>query len=183
MDAYRDDGRCVVYKKHEACRWCRRKGVDKHPILVCLNCYEKFRQKRKRKEPERVKQPKKIKQERKFRYTSTYNGTRQKGLPRKVVVYCIGETDTDLVKIGSTHCESCIPARIQILQIGNPRKLVLHALWHGRTEKEIHKKFAHFRVRGEWFVRSPQMNLFMLEGPVPVLARRERKKHDTEAVV
>ena len=198
MDVYRDDGNCVVCEKHEACRWCRRTRTDEHPIRMCLECYEKYKLKPKPK-PEKTNilvlthpQPlaldtpednevcvgpetEKRKKE--------YNGTRITGSRRKTIVYCIGETSTDMVKIGKSHCESCISTRMGALQIGNPRKLVLHAIWRKWTEEEIHKKFSKSHVRGEWFLRTPEMGLFMMEGPVPVVwTKRKHKEHSIEAM-
>lgn len=58
-----------------------------------------------------------------------------------------------LVKIGSATDPR---RRLQSLQIGNPSALVLAAVFDGNVleEKALHRLFAEFRVRGEWFRES-----------------------------
>ena len=92
---------------------------------------------------------------------------------RKSVVYCIGEKGTEFVKIGRTHCVNCLWERLVALKTANPRELVVLALWRNWSEAEIHRKFADSRVQGEWFIRTPEMEEFMLLGPAPVKPEKQ----------
>lgn len=87
---------------------------------------------------------------------------------RKSVVYCIGEKGTEFVKIGKTHCVGCLWTRMESLKTGNPRELIVLAIWRNLSEAEIHRRFADSRVQGEWFIRTPEMEEFMLLGPAPI---------------
>jgi len=74
------------------------------------------------------------------------------------VIYFIKEVGGEYVKIGYTSGNT--PAdRIQTLQIGNPRELVLLYAEPGEQDRErlFHRIFADDRVRGEWFKLSPTL--------------------------
>lgn len=66
------------------------------------------------------------------------------------IVYLIRNTVTKRIKIGTTRN---ITSRLQNLQTGNEAKLQVEAQCGGDTtyERQLHKRFAKQRVRGEWF--------------------------------
>jgi len=75
-------------------------------------------------------------------------------------LYFIGSEN--LVKIGS----SVNPQnRIKELEIGNPQKMYLIAAFAnmGNIESEMHKKFDHLRVRGEWFRYTDEIHAIIRE--------------------
>jgi hypothetical protein len=65
-------------------------------------------------------------------------------------VYFIKSGDDGLIKIGWTND---VDSRLATLQTGSPEVLSLLALVIGAQadERRLHQKFAHLRVRGEWF--------------------------------
>jgi hypothetical protein len=71
---------------------------------------------------------------------------RMQEVPR---TYLIGAEHTHLVKIGHTTLDP--QRRLAALQTGQPMTLSL--LWSttGKYERELHRRFAAYRVRGEWF--------------------------------
>lgn len=61
--------------------------------------------------------------------------------------------DQEFIKIGLAQ-ESNLLRRWMELQIGNPREIefrVFDLAGERMVEKELHEKFAHLKVRGEWF--------------------------------
>lgn len=62
--------------------------------------------------------------------------------------------DEECIKIGLTR-ESNLHRRWMELQIGNPR-LIQFRVWDMAgemvMEKELHQKFSHLKIRGEWFM-------------------------------
>lgn len=72
-------------------------------------------------------------------------------------VYYIAETGTPNVKVGVAADPH---KRLRELQTGNPRQLILRAVIPGfshldaalAAERELHSKYEHYRLRGEWFV-------------------------------
>lgn len=67
-------------------------------------------------------------------------------------VYFIGPVSGEgPVKIGFAYS---VPQRLCELQVGNPAELDIYVaiLAKKKTERELHKKFAASRVRGEWFL-------------------------------
>ncbi|HCX66930.1 GIY-YIG nuclease family protein [Parvibaculum sp.] len=77
---------------------------------------------------------------------------------RKSVVYFIG--DEEFVKIGYT---TSLEARFKALRTSSPRPLkVHHVLFGGRDdERELHQRFSHLRVEGEWFCLSGELLKFI----------------------
>jgi hypothetical protein len=80
-------------------------------------------------------------------------------------VYVIAESDKAgkpcaPVKVGFSANPR---ARMCELQSGNPRKLILYAVWRMETEiwarrleRDFHKDYDGFRLVGEWFDVSPE---------------------------
>lgn len=66
-------------------------------------------------------------------------------------------TDGEYVKIGFTDRDD-VQQRIKALQIGNARELELMGTMQGGREEEmlLHQIFGGFRIRGEWFLLTPQ---------------------------
>lgn len=77
------------------------------------------------------------------------------------VVYFV--SDGEFVKIGFT-CN--LKTRLSTLQTMSPRPLeVLKVISGPQTlEKEIHKKFRHFHVHGEWFNMKEDLIKYMVGG-------------------
>lgn len=57
------------------------------------------------------------------------------------------------IKIGLTHTENNLQSRLSQCQVSNPRKLTLLAVEPGdaQREKDLHKQFSKYHIRGEWF--------------------------------
>lgn len=57
------------------------------------------------------------------------------------------------VKIGYSKSEDALCARLAMLQAANPERLTLLRLLDGdvRIEQDIHSRFDHLRIHGEWF--------------------------------
>lgn len=106
------------------------------------------------------------------------------------------------VKIGYVENETRLQQRLRNLQCGNARELEIVAFSRraGRKmEKELHRRFAHARIRGEWF-RPDQTMRALIERvasspdePIRVPARghkltdrqtraKERRKREKEAI-
>jgi hypothetical protein len=62
-------------------------------------------------------------------------------------VYLIYDKGTKLVKIGKSVNPS---KRFKNIRCGNPNTNLFYST-ESYTEKELHKKYAHLRVSGEWF--------------------------------
>lgn len=77
---------------------------------------------------------------------------------KEEVIYFILDTYSSAVKIGYTTIKG-LRRRLQTLQTGAPYELrLLGALWGDKKiEKEIHKKFKHSHIRGEWFEYSEEI--------------------------
>lgn len=76
------------------------------------------------------------------------------------LIYCIGQEDTGLVKIGVTS--NSLKARLSQIQVGSPELLVILGCVRGTsgTEQRIHEILGMHRMRGEWFHREPALALF-----------------------
>lgn len=78
------------------------------------------------------------------------------------MIYFIRAVESGKIKIG----ESDNPvARIKQLKTGSPEKLeILGVISGGRyREKDLHKKFKQYQVRGEWFKSNPELTKFIRE--------------------
>lgn len=66
-------------------------------------------------------------------------------------IYFVQDCGTGLVKIGVT---SDIRGRLNVYETSNPAGVRLLAVVPGGAgeEREMHARFAHLRVRGEWFM-------------------------------
>jgi Meiotically up-regulated gene 113 len=73
----------------------------------------------------------------------------------------------EAIKIGLTRD---VPWRIANLQSAQPEPLeLLLAVTGGRrAEAALHERFAHLRIRGEWFTAAPELLAFIAEIPVEV---------------
>ncbi len=81
--------------------------------------------------------------------------------PEQPSVYFIGDRAQGVVKIGKSNKPS---QRFQSLQTDNPQSLQIlgtillpteHAAW--TKESELHAKFGHLRIQGEWFRLAPDL--------------------------
>lgn len=72
---------------------------------------------------------------------------------KKGIVYYIRDTRTNYIKIGRTDGDP--EDRLSCLQVGNPSELIIVKLIECddsiALERELHKKYAEFHIRGEWF--------------------------------
>ena len=84
------------------------------------------------------------------------------------LIYIIGEEGTDQVKVGIS---SVPPLRVNGLQTGNPRNLILLAIWPGTKEDEanLHSKLAPSHARGEWFTANDYIHKLIQKHPAPPL--------------
>jgi hypothetical protein len=66
------------------------------------------------------------------------------------LLYFVITDEGQYIKIGKTHD---MDARLSALQGGNPHVLSIVACFAGKghLESELHERFAHLRVRNEWF--------------------------------
>lgn len=77
------------------------------------------------------------------------------------VVYFI--RDEQFIKIGFSSNDA--EERLEVLQCGNPRQLVLMAVMPGspKTETELHDRFSSLHVRGEWFKAEAELLQFIAQ--------------------
>lgn len=79
------------------------------------------------------------------------------------------EGDNRAVKIGKTLGDvtdvRAVRRRLGSLQTGVPNRLMCIALMAGYTdeEKELHARFNDYRLRREWFERTPDVNAWIAE--------------------
>ncbi len=76
---------------------------------------------------------------------------------RLTSIYFVQEGSKGPIKIGVSAEVAC---RFSSIQVGNPRRLRLlgTAPCYGKQlEIEIHRKFSHLRIRGEWFRPAPEL--------------------------
>lgn len=71
------------------------------------------------------------------------------------LVYLIEDSGRkNVYKIGYTKSESA-EKRLKTLNCGNPSKLILRSVYYTDTpsklEARLHRRFADFRLEGEWF--------------------------------
>lgn len=68
-----------------------------------------------------------------------------------IMVYFIGNKLYNYVKIG--HTVNNVKGRLVSLQVGCPFDLEILGIVDGNknTEKQLHKKFDEYWIRGEWF--------------------------------
>jgi hypothetical protein len=71
-------------------------------------------------------------------------------------VYFIEDAERGAIKIGVARWPK---SRLQLLQVGASRPLALIATIAGEeeTERAWHSRFAHLRLRGEWFRDAPEL--------------------------
>lgn len=92
--------------------------------------------------------------------------------PKVEIVYVIRAGVGRTVKIGTTKD---IKQRVASLQIGNPDtvRCIVTTLGGKSVEAELHERFRHLLVRGEWFRYGPEIREFVRE------QKRLRKKEKT----
>jgi hypothetical protein len=80
--------------------------------------------------------------------------TGYEGGPKNVWIYFVQAGDA--IKVGHA---SDVEARLRLLRVDNPVAVRLLAKIRGTVagEKAIHEKFAHVRIRGEWFRAVPEL--------------------------
>ena len=74
-----------------------------------------------------------------------------------MTIYFIQEQGTQYIKIGYT--DNSVKERLNALQTGNPRPLVVVKSINGSRSEEVrlHQKFKHCQVRKEWFILVPEL--------------------------
>jgi len=85
-----------------------------------------------------------------------FKPVREKPLGFIYFLTCIGSEHYP-IKIGWSNTP--IEARVAQLQGGNPNLLTVLGLLTGSMEDEqnLHRRFGHLRIRGEWFVRNGEL--------------------------
>lgn len=83
------------------------------------------------------------------------------------LVYFIGCEDADAIKIGITS--NRVYERLNGAQVNCPLQLTLLAAFDGgaEAEAELHARFAHLRLRGEWFRADPELLDHIKQFPKP----------------
>lgn len=78
------------------------------------------------------------------------------GADGAVWIYAVQAGVDGPVKIGRTRN---VRERLADLQSANGEELRLIAAWRGvpKTEQELHAEYADLRLRGEWFVATPEL--------------------------
>ena len=76
-------------------------------------------------------------------------------------VYFIMSEKTQAIKIGFTT--GSVKVRLRALQTAHPYRLKVLATLNGNRsyEKELHQRFAQFRLKGEWFEPHPDLLAFI----------------------
>lgn len=79
--------------------------------------------------------------------------------PTRHSIYFI-QSGNGPIKIGYTTVSQL---RFSMLQVGNPEPLKIIKILRGGREEEtaIHKKFKRDRLRGEWYIPSPELLKFI----------------------
>ena len=80
--------------------------------------------------------------------------------PQKSVVYFVEAVGLDKVKIGTT---TRIKSRLAAMQTGSPVRLELLGHLDGSTvtEADMHRRFEHLRLHGEWFLATTELRAFI----------------------
>lgn len=80
------------------------------------------------------------------------------------IIYFVLDSYSNAVKIGYTTIKG-FSKRLENLQVGTPYDLkILGAVWgNKKTEKELHVKFKHLHIRGEWFAYSKELEEYLNE--------------------
>jgi excisionase family DNA binding protein len=76
------------------------------------------------------------------------------------VIYFVKPRGRRVIKIGYAQC---VGSRVKSLQTAGPDKLEVLAVVPGdqAQEQALHARFAHLRVRGEWFRLAEEVRLFL----------------------
>ena len=79
--------------------------------------------------------------------------------PPESVVYFVAAPEVNRVKIGRSRDAG---VRFGTLQQASPSELtLLGVIPDGNREREIHERFGSCRVRGEWFILTPELADFI----------------------
>ncbi|NVD45840.1 GIY-YIG nuclease family protein [Qipengyuania atrilutea] len=83
----------------------------------------------------------------------------QKRNKPKGAIYYVSAGHEGPIKIGFAGCSSGLSERLRGLQTACPYHLVALAAREGSVfdEGQLHERFAKSRLRGEWFMRTPQL--------------------------
>lgn len=86
---------------------------------------------------------------------------------KRGAVYFIGQPEGGPVKIGAARDPRL---RLAEFQIGSPDQLVILGQVvtddYRAEERAHHRRFAHLRIRGEWFTRAPELIEYLATLPV-----------------
>src|SRR5947207_2529709 len=97
-------------------------------------------------------------------------------------VYFFKENATNAIKIGRSYD---VRMRFEQIQSGMPQELEFLGFMQGSwaKEKEMHSKFEHLRLRGEWFrfdqsiVDFIESNTNQVMPPAPPTIKKPKKRH------
>ena len=90
-------------------------------------------------------------------------------------VYFIQAGDDGPIKIGRTQGSPL--GRMEALQAGIPVDLrILAIISHVRSshETDLHRRFAHLHIRGEWFRPEPDLLTYIRENAIPWTLRKDQ---------
>jgi hypothetical protein len=96
------------------------------------------------------------------------------------MIYFISEEGCNTVKIGVTNNKFSLENRINTMQTGNSKNLILIGVVKGfyKEEKKLHKKFLKHHIRGEWFKLSDDIISYFNKHNVSLNTKeQERIKH------
>lgn len=101
------------------------------------------------------------------------------------MIYFIGD-NTGHVKIGYVESDNrgAVLLRMDHLQIGSARKLAILRTIDGAgraTEKWLHRRYADYRVSGEWFVLNREMLTVVPPDELPPKPKPIRQPYDETA--
>lgn len=101
------------------------------------------------------------------------------------VTYFIEAVGLNRIKIGSVRADRPmmrwrIQNRCNFLNIGSPVQLRVICTTTRFREKGLHKKFARFRIKGEWFEGVPEIWCFIDYLFCPLIRKAKKNIRDDE---
>ena len=97
------------------------------------------------------------------------------------MIYLISDVKKEYCKIGYTQKDPL--SRLCSIQVGNPIELEISFLIEGsrKLEKQLHKKFEEYYIRGEWFIYNDSIiNYF---NSYPQLKKVKKKRKEKELIL
>lgn len=91
------------------------------------------------------------------------------------MIYLISDVKKEYCKIGYTQKDPL--SRLCSIQVGNPIELEISSLIEGsiKLEKQLHKKFEEYYIRGEWFIYNDNIINYFNSYPQLEVVRKKRR--------